>query len=66
MDITKIIKECSGLAGITNYQNMPLNEFIKWFENDISYNDVESQEIGKGLINYLLKITHNESKNILE
>lgn len=55
MDVIKIIKECSGLAGVTNYQNMPLNKFIEWFENDISYNDVESQEIGKELIKYLIE-----------
>lgn len=55
MDTISIIKNCSGLAGITNYQNMPLNDFIKWFENDISYNDIESQEEGKKLIEFLIK-----------
>lgn len=53
MDIVKTIKECSGLVGITNYQNMSLDDFIKWFENDISYNDIESQEEGKKLIKFL-------------
>jgi hypothetical protein len=53
MDTIKIIKECSGLAGVTNYQNMPLDKFIKWFEQDISYNDIESQEKGMKLIKYL-------------
>jgi hypothetical protein len=53
MDTIKIIKECSGLAGVTNYQNMPLDDFIKWFENDISYNDIDSQEKGMELIKYL-------------
>lgn len=55
MDIIKIIKECSGLVGVTNYQNMSLNEFIEWFENDISYNDIESQEEGKKLIKFLIE-----------
>ena len=53
MDTIKIIKECSGLVGVTNYQNMSLNEFIEWFENDISYNDIESQEKGIELIKFL-------------
>lgn len=53
MDIIKVIRECSGLAGITNYQNMPLNKFIEWFENDISYNDIDSREKGMELIKFL-------------
>jgi hypothetical protein len=53
MNTIEIIKECSGLAGITNYQNMPLDDFIKWFENDISYNDIDSKEKGMELIKYL-------------
>jgi hypothetical protein len=55
MDTIKIIKECSGLAGVTNYQNMPLDKFVEWFENNISYNDIESQEEGKKLIKYLIE-----------
>lgn len=54
MDTISIIKNCSGLTGLTNYQNMPLNDFIEWFKNDISYNDIESQEEGKRLINHLM------------
>lgn len=56
MDIVNTILKCSGTCGLENYQNMSLDKFIKWFENDISYNTVESRELGEKLINFLTNI----------
>lgn len=53
MDIVNIILKCSGTCGLENYQNMSLDKFIKWFENDISYNTAESKKLGEKLISFL-------------
>jgi hypothetical protein len=53
MDVINTILECSGICGLENYKNMPLDKFLKWFENDISYNTAESRELGKKLIDFL-------------
>jgi hypothetical protein len=53
MDITETILKCSGMCGLENYQSMPLDRFLKWFENDISYNSIESRELGEKLISFL-------------
>jgi hypothetical protein len=58
MDIINTILECSGVCGLTNYRNMPLNEFINWFKNDISYNTIESRELGQKLIDFLSNSQH--------
>lgn len=55
MDILKIIGECSGGAGLLEYERLPLNEFIAWFENNISYNGEESKKKGMELISFLLQ-----------
>lgn len=54
IDILHIIAECSGICGLHMYETLPLNEFIKWFENDISYNTEESRKRGEELITSLL------------
>lgn len=54
IDILHIIAECSGSFGLNMYKTLPLNEFIKWFENDISYNTEESRKRGEELITSLL------------
>ena len=54
MDILKIIEECSGWAGLQEYERLPLNEFLAWFENNISYNTEESRKKGMELISFLL------------
>jgi hypothetical protein len=53
MDIVNTILKCSGECGLENYKNMPLEKFIKWFENDISFNTAESKKLGKELISFL-------------
>jgi hypothetical protein len=55
MDILKIIGECSGGAGLQEYERLPLNEFLVWFENNISYNAEESKKKGMELISFLLQ-----------
>ena len=54
MDVLKIIGECSGGAGLQEYERLPLNEFLVWFENNISYNHEESRKKGMELISFLL------------
>lgn len=54
IDILRVITECSGIYGLSMYETLPLNEFIKWFENDISYNTEESRKRGEELIESLL------------
>jgi hypothetical protein len=54
IDILNVIAECSGICGLDMYETLPLNEFIKWFENDISYNTEESRKRGEELIETLL------------
>lgn len=54
MDILNIIAECSGGAGLQEYERLPLNEFLVWFENNISYNNEESKKKGMELISFLL------------
>jgi hypothetical protein len=54
MDILKVIEECSGWAGLQEYEKLPLNEFLVWFENNISYNTEESKQKGMELISFLL------------
>ena len=49
MDILSIIAECSGGAGLQEYERLPLNEFLAWFENNISY-----KKKGMELISFLL------------
>lgn len=53
-DILNIIGECSGGAGLQEYERLSLNEFIVWFENNISYNAEESKKKGMELISFLL------------
>lgn len=54
IDILHVIAECSGICGLSMYETLPLNEFIKWFENDISYNNEESRKRGEELIESFL------------
>lgn len=60
MDILKTILECSGMCGVDQYRNMPLDKFLKWFENDISYNAPESRKLGEELISFL---RHSQQKH---
>ena len=53
MNTEKIIKECSGLAGITNFKNMPREQFKEWFFNNIQFNDEESKNLGLELLKTL-------------
>lgn len=48
--ILNTIIECSGKAGLSAYNNMPLKKFIEWFRRDISFNDEESRKQGEHLI----------------
>jgi hypothetical protein len=54
VDILNIIAECSGGAGLQEYERLPLNEFLAWFEDNISYNNEESKKKGMDLISFLL------------
>lgn len=44
--IERIIQQCSGQNGLTNFKKMELNQFIKWFEYDISFNGEDSRNQG--------------------
>lgn len=48
--ILNTIVECSGKAGLSAYETMPLNKFIEWFRCDISFNDEESRKQGEHII----------------
>ena len=51
--IKEIIADCSGIAGLTEYERLSEKDFIEWFENNIQYNGYESRMQGKRLIEYL-------------
>ena len=53
--IKEIIANCSGIAGLTEYERLSEKDFIEWFENNIQYNGYESRMQGKELIEYLRK-----------
>lgn len=44
--VEKIIQLCSGENGLINFKKMQTNQFIKWFEYDISFNGEDSRKQG--------------------
>lgn len=52
--IERIIQQCSGQNGLTNFKKMELNQFIEWFEHDISFNEERSKALGHKAIKALI------------
>jgi hypothetical protein len=52
-EIINTITTCSGMTGITEFERLPKDYFLKWFLYNIQYNSESSKKQGLELIEYL-------------
>ena len=52
-EIINTITTCSGMAGITEFERLSKDYFLKWFWYNIQYNSESSKKQGLELIEYL-------------
>lgn len=51
--VRETIGECSGGAGLYQFENLPLGEFLNWFAENIKFCDEIHKEKGRKLYNFL-------------
>lgn len=51
--VKKTIGACSGYVGLTNFEKMPLGEFLSWFAENIKFCDLSHKIKARKLIAFL-------------